>query len=62
MVSKKIIHSAGKLTIIVNLSYANGDSYGDFRGVIETMDYLESLGINMVWMNPFFKSPMVDNG
>ena len=26
------------------------------------MDYLESLGITMVWMNPFFESPLVDNG
>ena len=40
----------------------NGDGFGDFRGVIEKLDYLESLGITMVWMNPFFESPMVDNG
>jgi oligo-1,6-glucosidase len=40
----------------------NGDGYGDFRGVIEELDYLQSLGITMVWMNPFFESPMVDNG
>ncbi|WP_133552013.1 glycoside hydrolase family 13 protein [Algoriphagus boseongensis] len=40
----------------------DGDGYGDFKGVIEKLDYLESLGITMVWMNPFFESPMVDNG
>jgi oligo-1,6-glucosidase len=40
----------------------NGDGFGDFRGVIEKLDYLESLGITMVWMNPFFESPLVDNG
>lgn len=40
----------------------NGDGYGDFGGVIEKLDYLESLGIKMVWMNPFFQSPLVDNG
>ncbi|WOC40537.1 alpha-glucosidase [Polaribacter sp. HL-MS24] len=40
----------------------NGDGYGDFKGVIEKLDYLESLGITMVWMNPFFGSPLVDNG
>jgi oligo-1,6-glucosidase len=40
----------------------NGDGYGDFKGVIEKLDYLESLGITMVWMNPFFESPLVDNG
>lgn len=40
----------------------NGDGFGDFRGVIEELDYLESLGITMVWMNPFFESPLIDNG
>ena len=40
----------------------NGDGFGDFRGVMEKLDYLESLGISMVWMNPFFESPLVDNG
>ena len=40
----------------------DGDGFGDFRGVIEELDYLESLGITMVWMNPFFESPLVDNG
>lgn len=39
-----------------------GDGFGDFKGVIEKLDYLESLGITMVWMNPFFESPLVDNG
>lgn len=40
----------------------DGDGIGDFRGVIEQLDYLQSLGITMVWMNPFFDSPLVDNG
>lgn len=40
----------------------DGDGIGDFRGVIEQLDYLQSLGITMVWMNPFFESPLVDNG
>lgn len=40
----------------------NGDGVGDLRGVIEQLDYLQSLGITMVWMNPFFDSPLVDNG
>ncbi len=40
----------------------DGDGFGDFQGVIEKLDYLESLGINIVWMNPFFESPLVDNG
>jgi len=41
---------------------SDGDGFGDFPGVIERLDYLESLGIGMVWMNPFFESPLVDNG
>lgn len=40
----------------------DGDGFGDFKGVIEKLDYIESLGITMVWMNPFFESPLVDNG
>ncbi len=41
---------------------SDGDGYGDFRGIFDELDYLESLGITAVWMNPFFESPMVDNG
>ena len=40
----------------------DGDGFGDFKGVIEKLDYVQSLGITMVWMNPFFDSPLVDNG
>lgn len=40
----------------------DGDGFGDFQGVIQKLDYIESLGVNMVWMNPFFESPLVDNG
>jgi len=41
---------------------SDGDGVGDLRGVIEKLDYLESLGINMVWMNPIYSSPNADNG
>jgi oligo-1,6-glucosidase len=41
---------------------SDGDGVGDLRGVIDKLDYIESLGVKMVWMNPFFESPMVDNG
>lgn len=40
----------------------DGDGFGDFEGIIEKLDYIKSLGITMVWMNPFFDSPLVDNG
>lgn len=41
---------------------SDGDGVGDLRGVIDKLDYIQSLGVKMVWMNPFFESPMVDNG
>lgn len=44
---------------------SNGDGVGDLRGVIEKIPYLSDLGVNMIWLNPFFCSPqnaMVDLG
>lgn len=41
---------------------SNGDGLGDIRGVIEKLDYLQALGIDYLWMTPFFKSPLNDNG
>ena len=41
---------------------SNGDGLGDIRGVIEKLDYLQELGIDYLWMTPFFKSPLHDNG
>ncbi|MEK6478637.1 alpha-glucosidase [Catalinimonas sp. 4WD22] len=40
----------------------NGDGIGDLAGVIEKLDYIESLGVNMVWLNPIYSSPNADNG
>ena len=41
---------------------STGNGVGDLRGVIEKVDYIASLGVDMVWFNPFFASPQVDNG
>lgn len=41
---------------------ANNDGIGDFRGIIQKIPYLAELGINAVWISPFFKSPNVDGG
>ena len=41
---------------------SNGDGLGDIRGVIEKLDYLQDLGIDYLWMTPFFRSPLNDNG
>jgi alpha-glucosidase len=40
----------------------NGDGVGDLPGVIEKLDYIKSLGVDAVWVSPFFKSPMKDFG
>ncbi|NDL68030.1 glycoside hydrolase family 13 protein [Anaerotalea alkaliphila] len=40
----------------------NGDGIGDLRGVIEKLDYLQALGVDVVWMSPVYRSPMDDNG
>jgi oligo-1,6-glucosidase len=41
---------------------SNGDGIGDLRGIIEKLDYIKSLGVDVVWLNPIFKSPNDDNG
>lgn len=40
----------------------NNDGIGDLRGITEKLDYLHELGIDVLWISPFFKSPMKDNG
>lgn len=41
---------------------ANGDGLGDLRGVTSRIEYLRSLGVDAVWMTPFYPSPLVDGG
>ncbi|WP_203340782.1 alpha-amylase family glycosyl hydrolase [Planococcus beijingensis] len=41
---------------------SNGDGIGDLNGVTEKLDYLDELGINIIWICPMYKSPNVDNG
>ena len=40
----------------------NNDGIGDIRGIISKLDYLHDLGVDILWLTPFFTSPMVDNG
>ena len=40
----------------------NGDGIGDVRGIIGRLDYIQSLGVSMIWLNPIFLSPKIDNG
>lgn len=41
---------------------SNGDGIGDLRGITQKLDYLEDLGITMLWICPIYQSPMDDNG
>jgi len=40
----------------------NGDGIGDIPGITSKLDYLKSLGIDVIWLSPIYKSPMDDNG
>lgn len=41
---------------------SNNDGIGDLQGIIQKLDYLKDLGIDVIWVSPFYKSPNVDNG
>ena len=41
---------------------SNNDGFGDLRGVVEKLDYLQGLGVDYIWLTPFFVSPQNDNG
>src|SRR5437868_13147047 len=40
----------------------NGDGFGDFRGLIEKLDYIVDLGVTAIWLLPFYPSPRRDDG
>ncbi len=41
---------------------SNGDGVGDFPGITGKLDYIEKLGVNAIWVQPFFPSPLRDGG
>jgi maltose alpha-D-glucosyltransferase/alpha-amylase len=41
---------------------SNGDGIGDFQGLTQKLDYLEDLGVNVIWLLPFYPSPLRDDG
>jgi hypothetical protein len=41
---------------------SDGDGVGDLGGILDRLDYLESLGVDVVWLSPVYRSPMADNG
>lgn len=60
---KKWWHSAVVYQIYPrSFNDSNGDGIGDLRGIIEKLDYIEALGVNVIWLSPVYQSPMDDNG
>ncbi|MCP9612789.1 glycoside hydrolase family 13 protein [Coprobacter tertius] len=41
---------------------SNGDGIGDLKGITQKLDYIKSLGVDIIWLNPVFESPNDDNG
>src|SRR6476620_4474401 len=41
---------------------SNDDGIGDFRGLAERLDYIQDLGVSAIWIQPFFPSPLKDDG
>lgn len=41
---------------------SNGDGVGDLNGITEKLDYLQDLGIDILWLSPIYKSPFIDQG
>ena len=41
---------------------SNGDGIGDIQGIIKRLPYLKELGVDIIWLSPIYKSPMIDGG
>ena len=41
---------------------SNGDGVGDFQGIISELDYIRSIGVDIIWVCPMYDSPQVDMG
>lgn len=48
--------------LVQSFADANGDGAGDFSGLISRLDYLQWLGVDCLWLPPFFDSPLLDGG
>jgi oligo-1,6-glucosidase len=40
----------------------DGDGIGDLKGILSKLDYIKSLGVDVIWLNPIYASPNDDNG
>lgn len=55
-------NSVGYQIYIRSFKDSNDDGIGDLKGITSKLDYLKYLGINLIWICPFYESPMDDNG
>lgn len=63
MLDKKWWHNAVVYQIYPrSFQDSNHDGVGDLAGIISRLDYLQPLGINLIWLSPVYRSPMDDNG
>ena len=57
------VHTAVFYQIYPQTYYdSDGNGIGDLKGIIQKLDYVKSLGVNAIWLNPFFESPFCDAG
>ena len=49
-------------THVKSFKDSTGDGFGDFRGLTEKLDYIQSLGVTCIWLLPFYPSPLRDDG
>lgn len=63
MMEKKWWHQSVVYQVYPRSFYdSNGDGIGDIQGIISKLDYLQKLGIDVIWLSPVYDSPMDDNG
>lgn len=55
-------NAVGYQIYIKSFADSNNDGIGDLKGIDEKLDYIKSLGVNFIWITPFYDSPMDDNG
>ena len=48
--------------VVPSFRDSNGDGLGDLQGIVEKLDYLRWLGINGIWLTPFYRSPLRELG
>ena len=45
-----------------SFSDSDGDGLGDIPGILNRVDYLDNLGVDAIWISPFYDSPLLDGG